>query len=65
MDLPEFPLWALPAWLGEYCASLAEATQTPPDMAACLALAVLPVVASGKVRTRQDIPDVNIDVNAY
>lgn len=50
MDLPEFPLWALPAWLGEYCASLAEATQTPPDMAACLALAVLSVAASGKVR---------------
>jgi replicative DNA helicase len=50
MDLPEFPLWTLPAWLGEYCASLAEATQTPPDMAACLALAVLSVAASGKVR---------------
>jgi replicative DNA helicase len=50
MDLPPFPLWTLPDWLGEYCAHLAEATQTPADLAGCLALAVLAVAASGKVR---------------
>ncbi|GAA0333129.1 DUF3987 domain-containing protein [Actinoallomurus spadix] len=48
-DLPVFPLWTLPDWIGEYAASLAEVTQTPPDLAGCLALAVLAVAAGGKV----------------
>jgi hypothetical protein len=47
--LPAFPLWTLPDWLGEYAASLAEVTQTPADLAGCLALAVLAVAAGGKV----------------
>ncbi|MEV5747168.1 DUF3987 domain-containing protein [Actinoallomurus sp. NPDC052308] len=47
--LPTFPLWTLPDWLGEYAASLAEVTQTPADLAGCLALAVLAVAAGGKV----------------
>ncbi len=47
--LPGFPLWTFPDWLGEYAASLAEATQTPADLAGCLALAVLAVAAGGKV----------------
>jgi Protein of unknown function (DUF3987) len=34
---------------GEYAASLAEVTQTPADLAGCLALAVLAVAAGGKV----------------
>jgi replicative DNA helicase len=48
-EVPEFPLWALPGWLGEYAACVAEVTQTPADLAGCLALAVLAVAASGKV----------------
>ncbi|GAA4629813.1 hypothetical protein GCM10023196_052690 [Actinoallomurus vinaceus] len=48
-DLPGFPLWTLPGWIGEYVASLAEVTQTPPDLAGCLALAVLAVAVGGKV----------------
>lgn len=48
-DPPPFPVWALPDWLGEYAAGLAEVTQTPPDLAGCLALAVLAVAAGGKV----------------
>jgi replicative DNA helicase len=48
-EVPPFPVWALPGWLGEYAASVAEVTQTPPDLAGCLALAVLSVAASGKV----------------
>jgi replicative DNA helicase len=48
-ELPAFPLWALPGWLGDYCAALAEVTQTPPDLAGCLALAVLSVAAAGHV----------------
>lgn len=48
-EVPEFPLWTLPQWLGEYAACLAEVTQTPADLAGCLALAVLSVAAAGKV----------------
>ena len=48
-EVPAFPLWALPGWLGEYVAGLAEVTQTPADLAGCLALAVLAVAAEGKV----------------
>ncbi len=39
--LPVFPTEALPAWLRTYVDALATATQTPADMAATLALAVL------------------------
>ncbi|WP_433474761.1 DUF3987 domain-containing protein [Spirillospora sp. CA-142024] len=48
-ELPTFPVWAFPDWLGEYAARLAEATQTPADLAGSLALAVLGVAAGGKV----------------
>ncbi|TDC96018.1 DUF3987 domain-containing protein [Actinomadura sp. 7K507] len=48
-ELPTFPVWAFPDWLGEYAARLAEVTQTPADLAGCLALAVLGVAAGGKV----------------
>jgi hypothetical protein len=51
-ELPVFPVWAFPDWLGEYTAGLAEVTQTPPDLAGCLALAVLGVAAGGKVWVR-------------
>ncbi|MFG1998311.1 DUF3987 domain-containing protein [Spirillospora sp. NPDC048911] len=51
-DLPPFPVWAFPDWLGEYTAGLAEVTQTPPDLAGSLALAVLGVAAGGKVWVR-------------
>ncbi|MEU1731342.1 DUF3987 domain-containing protein [Streptosporangium sp. NPDC020145] len=44
-----FPVWALPSWLGEYAGAVAEVTQTPPDLAGCLALAVLAVAAAGRV----------------
>lgn len=49
MEVPAFPVWTLPGWLGEYVACLAEVTQTPPDLAGCLALAVLAVAVEGKV----------------
>jgi uncharacterized protein DUF3987/DnaB helicase-like protein len=48
-ELPEFPIWALPRWVGEYAAGVAELTQTPPDLAGCLALACLAVAAAGNV----------------
>lgn len=46
--LAAFPLDALPDWLAEYVAAVAEETQTPTDLAGCLALAVLATTAGGR-----------------
>jgi replicative DNA helicase len=48
-ELPGFPVEVLPGWLGEYVAAVATATQTPPDLAGMLALAVLATVAAGAI----------------
>lgn len=40
-ELPSFPLEALPSWWREWVEAEAQATQTPVDMAAMLALAVV------------------------
>jgi replicative DNA helicase len=48
-EVPAFPVEVLPSWLGEYVAAVATATQTPPDLAGMLALAVLATVAAGAV----------------
>jgi hypothetical protein len=42
----------LPGWLGEYVTAVATATQTPPDLAGMLALAVLATVAAGAVEVQ-------------
>jgi replicative DNA helicase len=47
--VPAFPVEVLPGWLGEYVAAVATSTQTPPDLAGMLALAVLATVAAGAV----------------
>jgi hypothetical protein len=48
-DVPTFPVEVLPGWLGDYVSAVATATQTPPDLAGMLALAVLATVAAGAV----------------
>jgi hypothetical protein len=48
-EVPAFPVEVLPGWLGEFVAGVATATQTPPDLAGMLALAVLATVAAGSV----------------
>ncbi|WP_021593485.1 DUF3987 domain-containing protein [Actinomadura welshii] len=48
-DLPTFPIWCLPDWAAEYAAGVADVTQTPVDLAGCLALAALAVAAAGNV----------------
>lgn len=48
-QLPEFPLESFPAWVSQYAAAVTDATQTPPDLAGCLALAALSTAASGRV----------------
>ena len=47
-ELPAFPVDALPTWLGEFVAAVAEETQTPVDMAGSLALSVLATAAGGR-----------------
>ncbi|GAA2841021.1 hypothetical protein GCM10010505_74970 [Kitasatospora aburaviensis] len=47
--LPTFPVHALPDWVGAYVDAVAEFTQTPPDMAATMALAALSTAAGGRV----------------
>ncbi|MFV5996323.1 YfjI family protein [Streptomyces sp. NPDC056231] len=46
--LPAFPVHTLPSWLGDMVAAVAEETQTPADLAGCLALGVLATAAGGR-----------------
>ncbi|WP_327656030.1 YfjI family protein [Streptomyces sp. NBC_00483] len=46
--LTDFPTAALPGWLGEFVAATAEETQTPVDLAGCIALSVLATAAGGR-----------------
>ncbi|WP_433051135.1 DUF3987 domain-containing protein [Dactylosporangium sp. CS-033363] len=45
---PPFPVDALPGWLAAMVAAVAEFTQTPTDLAGCLALAALSTAAGGR-----------------
>ncbi|MGO1049187.1 YfjI family protein [Crossiella sp. CA198] len=47
-SLPPFPIHAFPAWLGDHVAAVATATQTPTDLAACIALAALSTATAGR-----------------
>lgn len=49
---PPFPVDALPGWLADQVAGVAEATQTPPDLAGSVALAVLSAAAGGRAVVR-------------
>lgn len=46
--LPSFPVDALPLWMAEQVAAVAEATQTPADLAGCIGLAALSTAAGGR-----------------
>lgn len=48
VDRPPFPVEALPPWVGQFVWSVAEATQTPVDLAAMIATAALALIASRK-----------------
>ena len=50
--LPRFPTDALPAWVGEQVAGVAEFTQTPPDLPGSVALAALSAAAGGRARVQ-------------
>ncbi|MCZ4123901.1 YfjI family protein [Streptomyces sp. H39-S7] len=47
-QLRAFPTHALPGWLREFTEAVAEETQTPIDLAGCIALAVLATAAGGR-----------------
>jgi hypothetical protein len=49
-DVPPFPVNVLPPWLSSWVVAEAEATQTPPDLAGCLALAIAGAGLARKVR---------------
>ncbi|WHT21915.1 YfjI family protein [Crossiella sp. CA-258035] len=46
--LPPFPIHAFPGWLGDQVAAVSTATQTPPDLAGCIALAALSTATGGR-----------------
>jgi hypothetical protein len=48
--VPPFPVETLPPWLAEWVAATAEATQTPADLAAMLALAISGAAVAKKFR---------------
>ena len=50
MDLPKFPVDALPAIIGDYVRAVAETTQTSPDMAAVASIAILALCLQGKFK---------------
>ena len=52
IELPAFPVDALPAEIADYVNAVAESTQTPPDMAATAALAVIALAVQGKYKVR-------------
>jgi hypothetical protein len=45
---PPYPVEALPSWLADMVSAVAEFTQTPADLAGCLALAALSTAAGGR-----------------
>lgn len=49
-----FPVEVFPEWLADQVTAVAEATQTPTDLAASVALACLSTAAGGKVLVRVD-----------
>ncbi|MET4669167.1 YfjI family protein [Streptomyces sp. PvR018] len=51
-ELPTFPVHTLPDWLSDMVAAVAEETQTPTDLAGCLALGVIATAAGGKAAVR-------------
>ncbi len=50
--LPPFPTEALPSWLRVYVEAVSTATQTPPDMAATLAMTVVAVTCQRRTRVQ-------------
>ena len=52
-ELPPFPVHALPTWVADHVSAVAEETQTPLDLAGCVALAALSTAAGGRAVVTQ------------
>src|SRR5262245_57109329 len=52
LPVPPFPVDLLTPWLGQFVAAEAQATQTPPDLAAMLSLAHAGAAVAGKIRVQ-------------
>lgn len=63
-NLPAFPVDTLPQAVGDYVSALSESTQTPVDMAATSAIAVMSVCMQGKFKIRAK-PDWIEPVNTF
>lgn len=63
-NLPKFPVDTLPEAIGNYVSALSESTQTPVDMAAASAIAVMSVCMQGKFKIRAK-PDWTEPVNTF
>jgi hypothetical protein len=50
VEVPEFPVEVLPGWQGRWVEAVSVATQTPPDLAGLLALAIAGAGLAGKFR---------------
>ncbi|SDH16770.1 Protein of unknown function [Lentzea fradiae] len=50
--LPPFPVDVLPGWMADMVNAVTEFTQTPPDLAGCVALAALSTAAGGRITAR-------------
>ena len=50
--LPAFPVDALPGWVADEVTAVAEFTQTPPDLPACIALSALSTAIAGRTTVR-------------
>ncbi|MFC4588618.1 YfjI family protein [Sphaerisporangium corydalis] len=47
-ELPPFPAHVFPAWVADHMTAVAEETQTPLDLAGCVAMAALSTAAGGR-----------------
>ena len=64
IDLPTFPIDCLPPSLSKYILAVAEATQTPIDMGAVAALAIVALCVQGKFKIKGK-PDWAEPLNLY
>lgn len=64
MNVPVFPVDALPDDIADYVSAVAESTQTPVDVAACASLSVLSIGMQGKYKVRPK-PDWTEPVNTF
>jgi hypothetical protein len=64
VQLPEFPAGLFPSWLGAHVGAVAEATETPRELAAMLDLAAAATAVQGKIKVEPE-PGYTEPVNLF